>query len=188
MKASCLVTHCERPSKVQGYCNAHWHRVQRGVDLDAPIRTRKAPTGPAKPARCTHAGCDRSYHTKGLCMLHYHRERRGYPMDRPHQRKARKGQRHIGKDGYASVYEPSNPNSRFDGWIFEHRVVMEGVIGRPLSAAENVHHKNGIRDDNRPQNLELWVRTQPAGQRVSDLLAWAREIEATYGPISNLLT
>jgi hypothetical protein len=52
---------------------------------------------------------------------------------------------------------------------------MEQLLGRPLRPFENVHHKNGIRDDNSPQNLELWVRPQPAGQRAVDLAQWVIE-------------
>ena len=52
----------------------------------------------------------------------------------------------------------------------EHRTVMEGVIGRALVRGETVHHKNGLKQDNRPDNLELWFTPQPGGQRIPDLI------------------
>ncbi|MBA2525677.1 MAG: HNH endonuclease [Pyrinomonadaceae bacterium] len=45
---------------------------------------------------------------------------------------------------------------------------MEQILGRPLLPREQVHHENGIRDDNRPDNLELWKTSQPPGQRIAE--------------------
>ena len=58
---------------------------------------------------------------------------------------------------------------------WKHRVVMEEMLGRGLLPGESVHHKNGLRRDNRPENLELWWRGQPAGQRTADLVSYMCE-------------
>lgn len=83
--------------------------------------------------------------------------------------------------GYVQVKIDGKP-------YLEHRLVMERLLGRKLRKGENVHHKNGIRNDNRPENLELWASVQPSGQRVTDLVAYAREILALYEDEVDLLT
>lgn len=72
-----------------------------------------------------------------------------------------KGGRYTNKrDGYVLVYAPSHPSAvkatnGVGGYVLEHRLVMERAIGRCLLPDEDVNHRNGIKDDNRPENLAL---------------------------------
>jgi hypothetical protein len=84
------------------------------------------------------------------------------------------------KNGYIQVWAPDHPKAYSNSRVLEHRLVMEKSLGRHLLPGENVHHKNGKKDDNRLENLELWITSQPAGQRPHDLVAWAKQILERY--------
>ena len=183
MKPECSVDGCDRPAKSRGWCHAHYMRWWASGET---------PTGPVashrrNPEPCSVAGCERNAQVGELCAPHAkRRERTGKVGTGSIQRKAgnHKGKdRWVASSGYAWVRRPDHPDAYRNGTLQEHTVVMSDLLGRPLLPGENVHHKNGVRDDNRPENLELWISHQPKGHRASDLVAWAREILDRYGEV-----
>jgi hypothetical protein len=78
------------------------------------------------------------------------------------------------------IHVPGHPRAESSPYVFEHILVAEELLGRYLYPTETVHHRNGVKDDNRPANLELWTKPQPSGIRVRDAIDWAHEILARY--------
>lgn len=128
---------------------------------------------------CVEDGCDSVPHCRGFCRRHY---RRIHYREHERARRGCKstpripigGTRVNPRTGYVSVKLAPRR------WVLQHRLVMEGVLGRKLHPEETVHHINGAKHDNRPSNLELWTTRHPKGQRVADLVAFAREIIDLY--------
>lgn len=172
----CSFDECERAAVSADLCGGHYAQSLRGVPLK-PIGYRE----PRPKAPCSVDGCDDPATRKGFCDPHYRQDRRG---DQIVPRRRSTGRYVDADSGYAFVKRPGNPEARKGGgWGAEHRVVMADVLGRALFRDETPHHRNGVRDDNRPENLELWSSSQPPGQRVADKLTWAHEIIARYADV-----
>lgn len=67
-----------------------------------------------------------------------------------------KGGRVLDKSGYVLIHAPDHPACNSNGYVREHRLVCERVLGRPLLPTEVVHHKNDDPADNRPENLQVY--------------------------------
>jgi hypothetical protein len=110
-----------------------------------------------------------------------YRKKHGIPLDDPFV-KRKNGEGYIRPEGYKVICVKGHPNSYDEhGKIHEHTYLMSKHIGRALIKGESVHHKNGLRLDNRIENLELWSRNQPPGQRVEDKIKWCIEFLIQYG-------
>jgi len=142
------------------YCSARC--MKRANQRRAAVPKERRPK-----ALCAVTGCPNESFARGWCEKHYRRWRNtGDPeLVRKSGPKPRSDRRYVHSNGYVIVA----------GGLLEHRVVMEQILGRPLVKGENVHHINGVKHDNRPENLEVWVTPQPCGQRPEDLVDWVIE-------------
>jgi HNH endonuclease len=176
----CRVGSCDRPAGGHGLCVSHRRRELRGKPLEwPPLKRRRVADGV-----CRSPKCERPVRARGLCATHHTRWLKDQDISPPIRGCERwyEGSRRTTSRGYVEVYSPEHANaSEARGTVLEHRLVMAEALGRPLTANENVHHLNGVRDDNRLENLELWSTMQPTGQRVSDKLNWARHLLTKYG-------
>jgi hypothetical protein len=175
----CSVADCMKRIDAHGLCHGHFLRVLRNgdADEDVPLSRRR------QPETCTVDDCGRLTAAKGLCPAHRHRQvTHGDVMaDVPIRESTGDGSL---THGYWKVPVPPEDRWLTNGEtpVLEHRLVMAKLLARPLEPDEQVHHRNGDRCDNRPENLELWTTSHPSGSRVTDKIAYAVEILERYRP------
>ena len=156
-------------SKKLGLCDGHNMQKLQDKPLKPLMR------GGYKTMYCLFPECKNKNKCRGWCWGHYEQVFKKQIEPKPLKKRNKiQGRWRYNSEGY--VLRISNKKR-----ILQHRAVMEQYIERSLLAHENIHHKNGIRDDNRIENLELWTKSQPPGCRVSDKIAWCKEFLADYG-------
>lgn len=161
MKCACG---CGRPvTNGKQFIRGHWSRTREAKAMFAARRSEGIPVNPQGLCLC---GCGQP--TSIAKVTDTARGRiAGQPMRYLPGHAARgrrgalagrwKGGRYIHRSGYVYVHVPDHPSANRDGYVFEHRLVMEVALGRFLLSEERVHHRNRDKGDNRIENLELFA-------------------------------
>jgi hypothetical protein len=146
----CLLDWCNKDTKPHGnYCSAHYEQYRKYGKFLTPQEISMAKEEKRKANIKYCKVCGEVAICKNLCEKHYGRLwRNGDPLKTKHTLK-------IFRDGYAFIKNWNHPKTGATGYMREHRLIMEKILNRYLLPEEIVHHKNGVKNDNRPDNLEL---------------------------------
>lgn len=158
MNKICSVKDCNNSAWAKGWCGKHYQRWRKsGTTELSPEQKVFGITGP-----CSIDGCEKPVRAKGMCSTHYDRQRRTGSVELETKLSSEHANWRGGRiivNGYVKVHvgKKYKHASMVDqhGYILEHRKVVAESLGRALSSKETVHHINGIKDDNRLENLQL---------------------------------
>lgn len=165
----CNLEGCEGVRQAKGLCNTHYSQARV--------------SGAISSKTCSEKACDKPIvNHKSLCNGHRAQELKG--LDKTPLRNSKLlpgewGSWYTSSSGYVHRNGLGPTGERVNQ--SQHRHVMESYMGRKLKGIENVHHLNGIKDDNRIENLELWEVAQVSGQRVRDKILEAYRVFELYG-------
>lgn len=204
----CAARECDRIHYAKTYCQLHYDRFQKYGDPEGKaqvpwytglpdvecikcekiLNAGRFARGAGRVCRTCRSGMYKHGNytlgrTCGTCATPIPNTNRSGTCRDHFQRVPKPSRRYLNMRGYAVLTQHhGHPNATPRGEVFEHTKVMAQIMGRGLVDGENVHHINGVRDDNRPENLEIWSSSQPAGQRIEDKVSWAKELLALYEP------
>lgn len=181
----CGVSFYAKPNTVSRFCSRDCHNTHQKrsrITLTCTVCNQDFSLGKANAAERSSGAlgvtCSRKCDTLRRTTNTVGREHNGRPAVRDHA-------------GYIRVWEPDHPNAFRNGWVLEHRLVMEQVLGRLLATGEHVHHINGQKWDNRPENLAVLGHSEHSvitqAERKTELAqvrAELAEYRRRYGPLT----
>jgi hypothetical protein len=158
----CKIEGCTETARSRGFCPRHYSNFYKGIyDIDGNKLREPTRVGTWAGQKCKIENCDHAAQSLGLCHLHYRQFRSGLIDEAGVQlRESMKGRHpHRGyrtvQRGYIKLKVDNHPHADRDGYVMEHRLVMEEHLGRYLEPGEVVHHLDGVRDHNVISNLQL---------------------------------
>lgn len=162
----------ERAKGAGRYCSQACHNIAQTKGVVRPCRV--CGTEMRRPPSQDHIMvCSRLCESLGRIKR---------PLDRQYNGKPAKADNH----GYIMLWEPTHPNKSLKGWQYEHRLVAEEKVGRYLRSDEQVDHINGIKNDNRPSNLQVLTAHQHSSKTALTNWKQLAEYRRKYGsPMSS---